>query len=211
VTIDYVSDISCPWCAIGLEELRQALASVGDLIDAEIAFQPFELNPDMAREGENVVAHIVAKLGSTPQKVAETRRMIQERAAETGFVMAIAEDARIYNTFDAHRLLHWAGLQGLQLPLKVALFKAYFTNGRDPSNPDVLAEVASDAGLDPLSARSVIASNRYSEEVREAEQFWRLQGITGVPATIIDRRYLISGAQPAAAIEKALRKIAAEA
>lgn len=208
--IDFVSDVSCPWCIIGLRGLEQALECVGDLVEAEIHFQPFELNPHMPAEGQNIVEHVAQKYGSTPEQSAAAREAIRARAAEVGFTMAMSEQSRIYNTFDAHRLLHWAGLEGRQRPLKYALFEAYFTHGRNPGDHGVLVEAARTAGLDPEAARAVLTSGRYAEEVRTAERFWQAQGITAVPAVIINERYLISGGQPAAAFEQAIRRIAAD-
>ncbi len=209
--IDFVSDIVCPWCVIGLRGLEQALERIGDAIAADIHFQPFELNPDMAPEGEDVVEHIRRKYGSTPDQAAANRAMIRDRAAALGFEMpGLNQDRRIYNTFDAHRLLHWAEIEGGQLPLKHALFRAYFTEGRDPSNRDVLVAVAGEAGLDQAAAREVLESGRYTDEVRRAEQLWQSRGIHAVPAVIIDGKYLIQGGQPPEAFEQALRQIAAE-
>ncbi len=147
--IDFVSDVSCPWCIIGLRGLEEALAKTGDVVDARITFQPFELNPAMPPEGQNIVEHVAQKYGSTPEQSAANREMIRARAAELGFTMRGTDQSRIYNTFDAHRLLHWAGIEGHQAALKRALFDAYFTDQLDPSNHDVLVAVAEKAGLDP--------------------------------------------------------------
>jgi predicted DsbA family dithiol-disulfide isomerase len=209
--IDFVSDVSCPWCIIGLRGLEEALARTGDLVDAHITFQPFELNPAMPPEGQNIVEHVAQKYGSTPEQSAANREMIRTRAAELGFAMRGTDRSRIYNTFDAHRLLHWAEMEGHQPALKRALFDAYFTDQQAPSNHEVLVAAAEKAGLDPEAAREVLASGRYAEEVRQAEQLWQSRGITAVPAIVIDDRYLISGGQPPEAFEQALRKIAAEA
>ena len=208
--IDFVSDVSCPWCVIGLGGLEDALNRVGDLVTAEIRFQPFELNPDMPPEGQNIGEHIAQKYGSTPEQSAAARDNIRSRAAETGFTIATDADSRIYNTFDAHRLLHWAGIVGKQAALKRALFEAYFTLGQNPGDHDVLVAAAEKAGLDGAKARDVLDAGLYGGDVRTAEQHWRREGITAVPAVIINDRYLISGGQPAAAFEKALRSIAAE-
>lgn len=205
--IDFVSDISCPWCIIGLRGLEEALARTTDLVDATITFQPFELNPHMPSEGQNVVEHVAQKYGSSPEQSAANREMIHARAADVGFTMATSDESRIYNTFDAHRLLHWAALEGRQAALKHALFTAYFTDGQDPSDHVVLAT----AGLDTEAAREVLTSGRYADEVRQAERLWQSRGIKAVPAVVIDERYLISGGQPPEAFEQALRKIAAEA
>jgi len=209
--IDFVSDVVCPWCVIGLRGLEQALERTGDAVSAEIHFQPFELNPNMAPEGEDVVAHIQRKYGSTPDQAAANREVIRERAASLGFTMpGLNQDRRIYNTFDAHRLLHWAELEGKQSALKHALFRAYFTEGRDPSDHDVLIALAAEAGLDSDAARDVLESGRYAQEVRDAEHLWQSRGIHAVPAVIIDGKYLIQGGQPPEAFEQALRQIAAE-
>lgn len=208
--IDFVSDVSCPWCIIGLRALEEALGRVGGLVEAEITFRPFELNPSMPAEGENIVEHIGHKYGSSPEQSARSREMIRARAAELGFTMAMSENSRVYNTFDAHRLLHWAKLQGRQKQLKNRLFEAYFTEGLDPSNHDVLVAAANAAGLDSHQAREVLTSGRYAEDVREEERLWQSRGISAVPAVVIDERYLISGGQPVEAFEKALREIATE-
>lgn len=209
MTIDFVSDIVCPWCVIGLKGLEEALARTTDVVDAEIRFHPFELNPAMAPEGENIVEHIGRKYGATPEQSAATRAMIRERAGALGFTMAMGDESRIYNTFDAHRLLHWAGLVGSQRALKLALFTAYFTDGKNPGDRAVLLTAAEQAGLDPAAAAEVLDSGRYAEEVRAEEALWQSRGIQSVPAIVIDQRYLISGGQPPEAFEQALREIAA--
>ena len=208
--IDFVSDVSCPWCIIGLRGLEEALDRTGDLIDADIHFQPFELNPDMSSEGQNIGEHIRQKYGSTPEQSAATREMIRERAGALGFTMNSSDQSRIYNTFDAHRLLHWAESEGRQQELKHALFETYFTDQLSPADHDVLVAAAEKAGLNGEAAREILASGRYAQEVRDAEQLWRSRGISSVPAIVIDGRYLISGGQPPEAFEQALRKIAAE-
>lgn len=209
MTIDFVSDIVCPWCVIGLKGLEEALARMTDVVDAEIRFHPFELNPAMAPEGENIVEHIGRKYGATPEQSAGTRAMIRERAGALGFTMAMGDESRIYNTFDAHRLLHWAGLVGDQRALKLALFTVYFTDGKNPGDRDVLLAAAEQAGLDPVAAAEVLDSGHYAEEVRAEETLWQSRGIQSVPAIVIDQRYLISGGQPPEAFEQALREIAA--
>ena len=209
--IDFVSDVSCPWCIIGLKGLEEALARTEGVVDAKIHFQPFELNPNMVPEGENIGEHIAKKYGSTPEQSAANRQMIRDRAAALGFTMNSSADSRIYNTFDAHRLLHWAEIEGKQAALKHALFETYFTEQKDPSNQDVLVAAAEKAGLDGAAAREVLTSGRYTEEVRAAEQLWQSRGIRSVPAIVIEDKWLISGGQPPEAFENALRQIAAEA
>ena len=209
--IDFVSDVSCPWCVIGLGGLEEALRRVGGLVEADIHFRPFELNPDMPPEGQNIAEHIAIKYSATPEQLAGSRAAIKARAAEVGFVIATGPESRIYNTFDAHRLMHWAAIEGRQYALKRALFEAYFTHGKNPGDHEVLMDVAAQAGLDADAAREVLASGRYAEEVRADERRWREADIHAVPTLIIDDRYMISGGQPADAFERALRKIAAKA
>ena len=166
--IDFVSDVSCPWCVIGLGGLEEALARVGDAIQADIHFQPFELNPDMPPEGQNLTEHIAQKYGSTAEQSAASRDMIRARAAQVGFTMAQTADSRIYNTFDAHRLLHWAEIEGRGSALKHRLFEVNFTEGQNPGDHQVLVEAAVLAGLDGDTAREVLTSGRYAQEVRTA-------------------------------------------
>jgi predicted DsbA family dithiol-disulfide isomerase len=211
--IDFVSDVVCPWCVVGLGGLTTALETLkGEGVAADITFQPFELNPQMAPEGENIVEHIGRKYGATPEQSAANRVMIRERAAEVGFDMRMGDDSRIWNTFDAHRLLHWAHetAPDKQEALKRALFTAHFTENRNITDARVLTEAAEAAGLDRAEAGEVLASGRYAQEVRGAEELWRARGITSVPAVVVEGKYLISGGQPAAAFEEALRKIAGE-
>jgi predicted DsbA family dithiol-disulfide isomerase len=209
--IDFVSDVSCPWCVVGLKSLEQALERVAPEVSAQIQFQPFELNPQMPPEGQDIAEHIAQKYGSTPEQMERNREGIRARGAELGFTFNMDKRARIYNTFDAHRLLHWAQLEGRQHALKQALFTAYFTDGRNPNDREVLIDVATQVGLDATQAREVLESGRYTDEVREHEQFYAQQGISAVPSVIINNKYLIQGGQPVEAFEQALRKIAAEA
>ena len=208
--IDFVSDVSCPWCAVGLGALEQAMARIGSDLQVDLHFQPFELNPHMPAGGQDINEHLAEKYGSTPEQLEQTREAIRQRGADVGFVFGAGKRSRIYNTFDAHRLLHWAEEQGLQKALKHALFKAYFTDGQNPSNHEVLVRVASEVGLDAAEARALLASNRYADEVREREQFYLQNGIHSVPAIIINERHLIQGGQPVEVFEQALRQIATQ-
>ena len=210
--IDFVSDVSCPWCAIGLNALEQALARVGPDLQASLHFQPFELNPQMGADGQEIVEHLGQKYGIDAAQIAANTEAIRQRGAAVGFDFGIGKRSRIYNTFDAHRLLHWAGLQGdaPQRALKHALLKAYFTDGRNPSDHAVLVQAALDAGLAEAEAREVLASDAYRDEVRQAQAFYQQQGIHSVPAVVINDRHLISGGQPVEVFEQALRQIAAE-
>jgi predicted DsbA family dithiol-disulfide isomerase len=208
--IDFVSDVACPWCVIGLRGLEQALDNAADAVAADITFQPFELNPGMPVGGQNLGEHIAEKYGSTAEQSAASRAMIRSRGAEVGFTFNMSDESRIYNTFDAHRLLHWAGTFGRQRELKHSLFTANFTDGANVSDHGVLVDAAVAAGLDEDQAREVLASGRYSETVRDAERDWISRGIRSVPAIVINGTWLISGGQPAGAFEQALRAIAAE-
>lgn len=218
--IDFVSDVSCPWCVIGLKALEEALTRVGSEISAEMRFQPFELNPHMGPDGQDITEHITEKYGITQAQADANRENIRQRGAQLGFSFSMPSAAgagssksrsRIYNTFDAHRLLHWAELVDLakQRALKEALFTAYFTNGQSPASHEVLVQLASQVGLDALRAREILASNDYADDVRQREQHYTSQGIHSVPAIIINDRHLISGGQPAEVFEQALRQIAA--
>ena len=209
--IDFISDVVCPWCVIGWKALEQALANAADVATAEVHFQPFELNPAMPPEGQDVAEHVAEKYGSNPARSAATRDLIRANAAALGFEMRSQPGGRIWNTFDCHRLLHWAGQEGVQADLKMALFTAYFTHGRNPGDAAVLVAAAVSAGLDADGARRVVESDAYASDVRRDEAFWRREGISAVPAIVIDRKYLISGGQPVAAFEKAIRHIAAGA
>lgn len=209
LTIDFVSDIACPWCAIGLSSLQLALSRVGDAVDAQIVVHPFELNPQMAPEGQAIVDYLGKKYGRTPEQIEETQAMIRERGASVGF--EFGPRTHVYNTFDAHRLLHWAGLEGEQLPLKLALLRAYHSEGRDPSNHDVLVEVAQSVGLDAEAASKVLQNGDYADEVRAEEEEFQSHGIQSVPAIIFNRRYLVSGGQPVETFEQVIQQILAEA
>ncbi len=208
--IDFVSDVVCPWCAIGLQGLEEALRRTADVVSADIHFQPFELNPDMRPGGENIDEHLARKMGGTPEQMSRNRAGVRERAAEVGFTINYSAQSRIYNTFDAHRLLHWAESSGHQRALKHALLKANFTDGANVSDHAVLAGAAASVGLDEKAAHEMLASGRFTEEVRAAEQLWLSRGIHAVPGIVIDEQWLISGGQPADAFEEALRQIAAE-
>ena len=208
--IDFVSDVSCPWCVIGLKSLETALGRLADQVAAEIHFQPFELNPQMPAQGQDIDEHLAQKYGSTSEQSQRNREAIRARGAELGFTFGMANRSRIYNTFDAHRLLHWADNEGLQLALKEALFAAYFTHGENPSSHTVLTRIAGEVGLSTRRAEEILASDEYASDVREREKFYLDQGIHAVPAVIINDRHLISGGQPAEVFEQALRKIIEE-
>ena len=205
--IDFVSDVACPWCAVGLHALEEALRRIGPQLPVELHFQPFELNPQMPPEGEDAVQHLARKYGASPEQLAATRETLRQRGAELGFVFG--ERARIWNTFDAHRLLHWAGERGAapQLALKRTLLQAYHGEGRNVSDHDTLVAIVEAAGLDAAEARQVLATGRFAAEVRERERFYQQRGIRAVPAVIFNDRHLIQGGQPADVFEQALRQL----
>ena len=173
--IDFVSDIACPWCAVGLYSLEKALDRLQGEVQAELHFQPFELNPHMGPGGQDLTEHITEKYGSTPEQQALMRENIRQRGAEVGFAFAPGGRGRVYNTFNAHRLLHWAGLEGAakQVSLKKALLAAYQGRGESPESPEVLLAAVAEAGLDEARARAILAGDEYAAEVRELEQFYQ--------------------------------------
>jgi len=206
--IDFISDVACPWCAIGLASLEQALAALGPEAEAiELHFQPFELNPQMPPEGADAAAYLKAKYGLGDAQLAANRENIRARGAALG--LAFGERAHVWNTFDAHRLLHWAGLQGPapQRAMKRALLQAYHGEGRNPAAREVLLEAAGAAGLDATEAAAVIDDRDcFAPEVREAESDWQAAGVRSVPSVVLDRRFLIQGGQPPEVFEDALRR-----
>ncbi len=213
--IDFVSDVACPWCAVGLNSLEIALKALGPDAQPELHFQPFELNPDMPPEGADAAEYLKAKYGMGDAQLAQNRNNIRERGKAVGF--EFGHRAHVWNTFEAHRLLHWAGLEDAKTPgssqqraLKHALLQAYHGEGRNPGAHDVLLELAQAVGLDGQRAAEVLAGDEYALDVRAAEQDWQRAGIQSVPAIVINRRHLISGGQPPEVFERALRQIAAE-
>jgi predicted DsbA family dithiol-disulfide isomerase len=208
--IDFVSDVSCPWCIIGLQALEQALDKVKAEIDVEMHFQPFELNPQMGPDGQELFEHLAGKYGTTQEQSEQNKEAIRARGEDVGFTFRMDRWTRIYNTFDTHRLLHWAGLEGLQSALKHTLFDLHFTEGENPGDHGVLLRAAETVGLDPLRAAEVLSTNAYADDVRQAQEFYRNQGIQAVPSVIINDQHLIQGGQPVEVFERALRQIAAE-
>jgi len=211
--IDFVSDVACPWCAVGLASLEQALSHLDGQVQAELRFQPFELNPNMPAEGQDVTEHLTQKYGSTPEQQAAAREAIRQRGEAVGFSFRKEGRGRVWNTFDAHRLLHWAGLQGAQAQrdLKMALLKAYHGEGRSPADTEVLLDCVAAAGLPREQAQQVLHEGRFADEVREAEAFYQQHGIHAVPSLIVNGRHLIQGGQPPEVFEQALRQLAAAA
>lgn len=206
--LDFVSDVACPWCAIGLASLERAIAALGD--DAAgigLHFQPFELNPDMGPEGVDADAYLKAKYRLGDDALAANRARLAQRGAEVGFTFG--KRSHVWNTFDAHRLLHWAGQQppGAQLAVKRHLLGAYHHDGLNPASRGVLLAAATAAGLDTEAAAAVIDDpTRCAADVRAAQAQWQQAGIHSVPALVIDSRTLVQGGQPPAVFERALRE-----
>jgi len=206
--LDIVSDVVCPWCYIGIANLERALDAVKDEVAAEIHLHPLQLNPGLPPDGELVADNIARKYGITPDQARSRGAGLRDAAAEAGVAMGGRSD-RIFDTFDAHRLLHWAGLQGHQLALKHALFDAYFEHARNVSDHDVLADAAVAAGLGRAAAMKVLSTGAYAAAVDEDEIEWRSEGIASVPTMVVDREFVISGAQAPDRLARALRKLAA--
>ncbi len=206
--IDIISDVVCPWCIIGFKQLEQALSESGT--EAGVHWHPFELNPQMAPEGENLREHVAAKYGTTAESSEQARASMTALGKVLGFTFNYADDMRMWNTFRAHRLLYWAASKEQQHQLKMALFGAFFTERRNVDDPGVLADTAALIGLDREEARAVLSEERFAQEVRKEEAFWTSQGITGVPAMIFDQRYLLVGAQGAENYRRVLDKLAEE-
>jgi predicted DsbA family dithiol-disulfide isomerase len=210
--IDFVSDISCPWCAIGLNAFERAVERLPRDLVVDLTVEPFELNPGMPPEGQDIVEHLGQKYGVGEEQIRRNHEAIRERGAAVGFTFDMDKRSRIWNTFDAHRLLHWAGVQsgGAQRALQHKLFEANFTHGENPGDPEVLQRLAAEVGLDAARAHEVLAGGDYADAVRERERRWTEAGIHSVPAFIIDGRYLIQGGQPPEVFEQALREIHAK-
>ena len=205
--IDIVSDVVCPWCIVGYRQLEKALQASGT--DYELHWQPFELNPDMPPEGQNLREHLAEKYGATKEQSQENRLRITQAGAELGFEFSFADDMRMHNTFNVHQLLHWADQQGRMHDLKQALFVAHFTHRRNLSDNNVLADVAAEIGLNRDDALPVVADQRFANEVRTTEKSWISQGISGVPAVIFNRRHLVTGAQGVENYTRILEQLAA--
>lgn len=211
IKIDFVSDIACPWCAVGLAALEQAIDRVKDQVRVELHFQPFELNPKMPPQGQDIIEHLTEKYGMSAEQLAQNQEHIRQRGADVDFHFNMEGRKRTYNTFDAHRLLHWAETEeqgSRQHALKRTLLEAYFTEGQDPSSHAVLLDAAEKSGFDRQRAAAILTSDTHAAEVREREQFYLSQGIHSVPSVIFNEKHLIQGGQPVETFEQALRQLA---
>ena len=209
--IDLVSDVACPWCAIGYRRLEQALETLDGEGNVELVWQPFELNPDMPPEGEPILDHLCRKYGQDAASVERTQGEMMALSGELGLNFDGARERRAHNTFDAHRVLAWAAEQGHETALQLALFDVYFGEAKRPSAPEVLREKAEQVGLDGDTAEAIARSERYADTVRAAERRFMEAGVSAVPGFVLDGRHLISGAQPAANLANAIRQVAGEA
>lgn len=207
IRIDIVSDVVCPWCIIGYKRLEQALMVVADDVDAEIHWHPFELNPAMGPEGQNLREHLHEKYGTTTEASISARETLTALGQEVGFDFSFSDEMRIYNTRKAHQLLMWAQSEEKQFDLELALFYAYFSENKDVSSDDVLVECAVSVGLDESIAKNVITDPSWAEAVASTEQQWLEAGINAVPAIIINRKHLISGAQTSDLLVSAINQI----
>ena len=208
IEVDIVSDVMCPWCIVGWRQLERALAATGT--GALVRWHPFELNPAMPPEGQNLAEHIAEKYGTPLEQSRANRAHLKEIGTSLGIDFAFHDDSRIVNTFAAHQLLDWAQEEGRQHPLKLALFDAHFTQGRDVSDPAVLAEIAGEVGLDPDAARAVLDTGSHAAQVRERQKFWTDRGISGVPAMVFDGKYLVTGAQGSETYAQIIDRVVSE-
>lgn len=209
--IDFVSDIACPWCTVGFAGLRTAAMRLADRMQLDIHLQPFELEPDMPFDGIDAAAHLMRKYGMDEAQLEVNRAALRERAAAAGVTIRHGADARVWNTFDAHRLLHWAGLQDNDraLALQQLLFDAYHVTHENVADHEILVRLAAAVGLDAQTARTMLAGTEHGDEIRARERWAHSSGIHSVPAVIIDERYKVSGGQPADVFEQALLQAAA--
>ncbi|WP_166263385.1 DsbA family oxidoreductase [Marinobacter caseinilyticus] len=209
--IDIVSDVACPWCAIGYKRLEQAMAELDGELAFKIEWKAFRLNPDMPPEGEPILEHLCNKYGQSAADTRAAQTNLMTLAAGLGLNFNKAQERRAQDTFDAHRLLMWARDQGKQTELKLALFDSYFGHARNPADREVLRDAAESVGLSGEAAAEVLASGQFADEVVAEERLYKQAGVSGVPAFIVNGRYMIAGAQEPATLVEAFREIASEA
>jgi predicted DsbA family dithiol-disulfide isomerase len=210
IKIDYVSDVACPWCAVGLGNLNQAISQCSDKANFEVHFHPFELNPNMPLGGQDAIEHLTEKYGLTVEQVKANQANIRIKALEAGFDFHPEGRKRVYNTFDSHRLLHWAGQEfGLekQAALKKELLNTYFCLAVNLDDQKNLLDAVTRSGLDKDRAQEVLQNNEFSKEVREAESTYTNAGISSVPSIILNDQYLLQGAQPAESFVNAFEQL----
>jgi predicted DsbA family dithiol-disulfide isomerase len=206
--VDIVSDVVCPWCVIGYKQLVKALASLPGLFDVAVRWHPFELNPGMPESGEDLRAHLTRKYGAGADGARSARSRLTALGDALGFTFDYHDSMRMVNTFRAHQLLHWAGTQGRQTELKLALFEAFFSRREDVNDRETLVEVVGRVGLDPGQARTVLSDGRFAKAVRDEEQLWRDEReVYAVPTFLFQQQYVVPGAQEAETFIRVLQKI----
>ncbi|AHI28322.1 DsbA family oxidoreductase [Marinobacter similis] len=208
--IDIVSDIACPWCAIGYARLEKAMAALKDDMDIQVEWHAFELNPDPSGDGEPILPALARKYGRSEDEMRANQAQMMEIAKDLGLNFEKLQERYTRNTFDGHRLVKWAGEQGKQTEMKMALFEAYFGRAENVTDTEVLVTCATSVGLDAEEARTVLSSDRYADSVREDEARYQQAGVSAVPAYVVNQKYLISGAQEPDTLIDALREIAQE-
>ncbi len=205
--IDIVSDVVCPWCIIGYKQLQRALAQMEGRFTVDIHWQPFELNPQMPPQGQELREHIALKYGTTPEQSQVARSRLTELGASLGFSFDYFDGMRIYNTFLAHQLLHWASNTGKQTELKLALFEAFFSRRENVGDLNTLALIAGRAGLDQQQALDVLESGRYAQEVRREQAHWLDKEVHAVPMFYFNDSFPVPGAQEAQTFVRVLEKL----
>ena len=196
VTVNMVSDVVCPWCIVGYQRLQEAIKTLNN-IEVDIKFHPFELNPNMPEQGQNLREHIMEKYGISEQQSADNRARLVEVGEALGFAFNFTDDSRMQNTFKAHQLIHLAAKKGLEEEMKLSLFKAYFTDGKDVNDQKVLVEIADAIGLDGGEVREVLQNGKYAQAVREEEAIWMQRGIQSVPTFVIGNQGIAGAQEPA--------------
>ena len=210
IKIDFVSDIACPWCAVGLGNLNQAIAQLSDKANFEVHFRPFELNPHMPLGGQDAVEHLTQKYGLTEEQVKANQANIRAKALEAGFAFHPEGRKRVYNTFNAHRLLYWAAKEydlQKQAALKVELLKTYFCLAVNLDDQKNLLDAVARAGLDSDRAREILNGTEFANEVRQEKSTYTNAGINSVPSIILNDQYLIQGAQPVESFVEAFEQL----
>jgi len=208
--IDLISDVVCPWCAIGDARLQQAMQRLEDELAFDVEWHPFLLNPDVPPEGRDILAHLSAKYGRSPEQMKDSQREIIDAAHALGLNFEKALERRSWSTFDTHRVLAHAKEQGCDAAFNRALFEAYFGRAENPTSPEVLAAIAVSLGLDAERVRAILAGDEYTAQVERELAHWRALGVSSVPSFIVDETYLLAGAQPSDVLADALRQIAGE-
>lgn len=207
VKIDIVSDVVCPWCTIGYKRLEKAVIDMGIQDRVEIEWHPFELNPNMPAEGQNVQEHIGEKYGATIAQQKESQQQMTAAGAELGFTFDYFDDMRMANTFDAHMLLEYAKAFGKQTELKMRLTKAFFSERKDVSKRAVLKEALQDVGLDAEEALATLTNNKIREEVRSKQEHWKTLGVNSVPTIVFNSKSAVTGAQPVDVFKRILSEL----